>query len=369
MRKKKTTEEFKKEVYDLVKNEYEVLGEYINANTYIAMKHNKCGHIYSVTPSKFLCGRRCPECFGIKKKTSEGFKKEVYDLVKDEYEVLGKYTGNKNKIEIKHNKCGHAYMVIPSNFLLQDSRCPECFGTHLKTTEEFKKEVYDLVEDEYEVLDEYVNSYTPINMKHNKCEYVYPVRPSSFLRGSRCPECFGTHLKTTEQFKKEVYEKVGDEFEVLGKYINNKTPLEIKHSECGCTYLIRPNDFLRRYRCPKCSSRKGESAIIKILEKYNITYLHNKPYSGCKYKSLLRFDFLIFDNNNLKLICEFDGEQHFKPVEIYKGEDGFLETQVRDEIKNRYCSDNQIPLLRIPYWEFDNIDVILCRELYKLGLI
>ena len=53
MRKKKTTEKFKEEVYNLVKDEYTVLGEYLACNKKIEMKHNTCGYIYSVRPSSF----------------------------------------------------------------------------------------------------------------------------------------------------------------------------------------------------------------------------------------------------------------------------------------------------------------------------
>jgi len=51
-RKRKTHEEFIQEVYDLVGNEYTVLGKYINATTKILIRHNTCGHEYVVTPAK-----------------------------------------------------------------------------------------------------------------------------------------------------------------------------------------------------------------------------------------------------------------------------------------------------------------------------
>ena len=61
-----------------------------------------------------------------------------------------------------------------------------------KTDAEFKKEVFDLVGSEYEFLDSYVNSYTKIKVKHNKCGHIYEVRPNLFLNnGSRCPYCCG----------------------------------------------------------------------------------------------------------------------------------------------------------------------------------
>lgn len=176
--------------------------------------------------------------------------------------------------------------------------------------------------------------------------------------------------KTTEIFKKEVFELVGDEYDVLGEYINALAHILIRHNKCGNEYPVAPAKFLYGNRCPICSSSKGENFISSFLIKHSINYKHNISYGGCRYKEPLRFDFLIFDNdNNLKLICEFDGIQHFEPVEIFGGEEGFKETKIRDNIKNEFCKDKKIPLLRIPYWEIDNIHKILGKKLYKLGLI
>lgn len=62
MSKKVTTDDYKKRVKKLTGNEYEVLAEYVSAKSLIKMKHNVCGHIYDVSPSNFLSGRRCPQC-------------------------------------------------------------------------------------------------------------------------------------------------------------------------------------------------------------------------------------------------------------------------------------------------------------------
>ena len=57
--KKLTTEEFKEIVYDLVGDEYSVIGEYIKSRQKIAIKHNVCGKILEITPSSFRAGHRC----------------------------------------------------------------------------------------------------------------------------------------------------------------------------------------------------------------------------------------------------------------------------------------------------------------------
>lgn len=59
----------------------------------------------------------------------------------------------------------------------------------LKTTEQFKLEVYTLVQNEYSVLDNYINRHAKIKFQHNLCGHVYTATPGTFLRGSRCPKC------------------------------------------------------------------------------------------------------------------------------------------------------------------------------------
>ena len=65
----------------------------------------------------------------------------------------------------------------------------------------------------------------------------------------------------------------------------------------------------------------------------------------------LRFDFYLPEQNTL---IEYDGEQHFKPVNYYGGEEGFFYRKKNDKIKNEYCRNNNIKLIRIHYALSDN---------------
>ena len=218
MSRKKSDKQFKQEVFDLVGDEYSFLENYKKAVTKIKVRHNVCGNIYYVRPNDFLNGNRCPYCNGKIKKTNEQFKEEVYSLVGKQYTILGNYKNNKTKIKMKHNICGREYDVTPAKFLT-GNRCPYCAGLKKKTLEEFKKEVYDLVGDEYSVLNEYRGNHIKIKIKHNKCGNEYYVRPSNFLNGNKCPLCLEMPLrKTDKQFKKEVFDLVGDEYTLLEEY-------------------------------------------------------------------------------------------------------------------------------------------------------
>lgn len=123
-----------------------------------------------------------------------------------------------------------------------------------KTPEKFNLEIYALVQDEYTVLGTYTTNKTKLLFRHNICGYEWNVEPSSFLKGCRCPKCQKARFtKTTEQFKQEVCDIVGNEYSVLGKYININTPIKMRHNTCGDEFMMIPNNFLHKgNRCNKC---------------------------------------------------------------------------------------------------------------------
>jgi hypothetical protein len=93
----------------------------------------------------------------------------------------------------------------------------------------------------------------------------------------------------------------------------------------------------------------GENYIKLLLQEMNVSFVPQYTFDDCKYVYVLHFDFAIFYNNTLLGLIEYDGRQHFQPVDLFGGIEEFEKTKVRDNIKNTYCSVNNIPLLRIPY--------------------
>lgn len=94
----------------------------------------------------------------------------------------------------------------------------------------------------------------------------------------------------------------------------------------------------------------GERLIKEFLEDNKISYQREYPINDGK--STLFLDFLTPYG-----AIEFDGKQHFQPVEWLGGEQGFINTQNRDKRKNEYCKTHNIPLLRIRYDEIDVINI------------
>lgn len=344
--------------------------EFINLTPYqgskgkILHKHIPCGYIWNVKPNVLDQNTYgCPYCSGKVRKDIMYFKNEVKQLVNDEYTVVGDYVNTHTKTTFIHNVCGNKFAMSPNSFL-RGQRCPKCqHRSYRKTTEEFKEELFRLVGNEYTLEDEYINCRTKVNFRHNLCGKLWKTTPGEILSGYRCVHCYGNKLLSQEEFEKRVYEQRGDEYSVLGKYVNFSTKISIKHNKCGCIWSVVPATFLsKRSGCPKCNQSKGECRIEKYLIENKISYDLQKRYADLvgKRKMPLSYDFFLPQHN---LLIEFQGQQHERPCEWFGGEKQFEVQQEHDKLKRDYAKKYNIDLLEIWYRDFDNIEEILQNRL------
>lgn len=345
-----------------------------------------CGEIYRIDYNTFKSQnqRNCKKC-SIKKQ----IKKQTipFDIVKEYINGVNgngcvlltpkeEYINSCSKLNIVC-VCGKEFNKTFRTFKnTTQKQCKEC-GANITskklsmTHEEYIDIVGKLVGEEYSVLENYKNSTNKILMIHNKCGHKWLASPQGFIRnGRRCPVCSHKESgkkrrKSQEEFEAQTKEIWGEDYVVIGKYITMQTKVEIKHNKCNRTWNITPSHFLySKAGCPYCQQSKGENRIYKFLEMYNINYKKEFKFKDCKDKMCLRFDFAIFEKDNLQMLIEYDGQQHYKEFSKF-GNKSFLKTQKHDLIKNDYCKANNIKLLRIPYWDFDNIESILEEELSK----
>lgn len=228
-----------------------MLGEYVNSRKKVLFRHKTCGYSFQMAPNNFVQGNRCPNCSKLIRYTTESFRKKVAELVGNEYIVLGEFVNTQTKIHMLHNICGTEFDITPSSFI-QGHRCAKCSGVMKYTTDSFKKKVTELVGDEFVVLGDYVNNKTKIKMLHTICGYEYEMKPNHFLMGIRCPQCSGRQKLTTDVFIARVKNQVGEEYSVIGEYTNLKTKITMKHNVCGCIYDVTPSNFLEGHGCPDC---------------------------------------------------------------------------------------------------------------------
>ena len=364
--KTKTTEQFVKEL-KIINPEITVIGKYINSQTKIKIQHT-CGNKWESAPNNLLKGKSCPKCSKIKtsKKQTETTEQfiEKLKIVNPEITVIGKYINSQTKIEVQHT-CGYKWNTTPTS-LLQGSSCPKCFGTLKKTTKQFIEEL-KIINPEITVIGEYINSRTKIEVQHS-CGHKWKVTPNGLLQGTSCTKCARLVKKT--KFIKEIG-LINPELTVIGEYVNTQTKTKVQHS-CGYEWKARPSDLLKGKSCPRCKESKGEKFLSKVLTSNNISFVSQfNLVKNPKTNYWLKSDFAILNKDSEPiLILEYDGEQHFKPVEIFGGEKSLKATQYRDYVKNEYCKENNIPFLRFNYKQSENdITDLLLKQLKKMKLI
>lgn len=194
--------------------------------------------------------------------------------------------------------------------------------------------------------------------------HEFNTRWSDFKRRKRCTKCSAIVRRTDRSFREEVRKISDGEYVFIDDFVNVDVSIRVKHVTCGNVYKVTPYHFINReQRCPRCQESKGERRIQKFLTRHNIKHYREYSFDDCKLELPLRFDFAIKEKSGIRLLIEFDGRQHFEAVTFYGGVRYLKLTQKRDRIKNDYAKENNIPLLRIPYTEYDNIEEILTTHL------
>lgn len=379
MTKKMTNDEYAKRVFETVGDEYSVLEKYVDIKTKILMKHNICGHEWKISPNKFSMGRRCPKCsnertHNLQRKSVELLSEQIHEIFNGKVILIGgEYINNSSVMDFYCFTCENEFSSASSNILFR-KRCPICSKrqshvNRIKSQEEFLNGLFEVYKNEYIPLTKYITSDKHVLMRHSICGNEWLVSPSNILQGYGCPKCAinkraNSQRKEINVFLKEVDEIGQGEYILIGEYVNRSTKIEFKHVPCGNIVFISPANFLKGRGCRFCASSNGEKRIRAFLEENSVEFTCEYVFDDCRYVSSLWFDFYLPRYN---LCIEYQGKQHYESLDFFGGEKSFKEQVIKDRIKEKYCKENNIPLLIIPYWEFDNIKEILEQTLSELG--
>lgn len=260
--------------------------------------------------------------------------------------------------------------------------CPYCSN---KPGRKLPSEDYNLLvinpelckEWDYEKNDKLPEDYTPhansivswVCSKNPKHKWDADI--SNRVNGNGCPYCRGLYpsedynlLVCNPELCKEWDYSKND------KNPNEYTPVSgqsvyWKCKNCGYSWKTKISHRYNGTGCPKCGETKGEKEVRYTLinknEIFDPQYIFWDLLSDLG--NPLRFDFVVFydkEKTKIKLLVEYDGEFHYFPL---LGKKKLEKQKYHDQLKNDYCEKNNIKLLRIPYWDFDNIESILTKEL------
>jgi len=403
---------FIEKVSNIHSNKYDYsLVNYINSRTKIKIICKEHGE-FEQEPVNHKRGQGCPKCAGVNNSNKNEFIKKSKKVHGNKYDYsLIEYKNNKTKVKIicpehgefeqrpdnhinvktgcpkcannvlytndkfieksnlVHNnkykytkvkyKTAHIKVIItcpehgdfkqkPSRHLSGDG-CSKCSNNYNYTNDEFIEKCNLVHNNKYDYsLTKYINSHTKVKIicpEHG----TFSQNSSSHLKGIGCQMCYvDSRTHNNEIFIEKSKEIHGDRYDYsLIEYVNSYTKVKIICPIHG-VFEQEPHIHLRGFGCSSCKSSTGENKIKLFLENNNIEYIYQHIYDDCKDQRHLPFDFYLPKYN----ICiEFDGLQHFKPIEYFGGKKTFNITKNHDNIKNKYCEDNNIKLLRIKYNE------------------
>jgi very-short-patch-repair endonuclease len=332
------------------KYQYPTLKDKILSNDDIDILYN--GVLYKQKVVKHILLGRCPEK-NTPTKTTEEFIKDAEEVWGKKYDYsLTDYKGALKKIKVIYD--GVIFEQTASTHL----RCAPELNMNKdwfikRAQDKWGKDKYD-----YSLV-EYKHCKSKVKIIYTKTGEIFEQTPEGHL--SSAPENIKLAVrKTTEQFIRESNEVHDFKFSYeKTKYIKNQIKVIITcpiHGEFNQT----PLSHLQGNGCPNCNESKGERSIAKYLDRNEISYYRQHKFDDCLNIRLLPFDFYI---PKYRMVIEFDGKQHYEPVPHFGGLESYNRLKINDKIKNDYCEDNYINLIRIRYDQIDDIYRILYENL------
>ena len=203
----------------------------------------------------------------------------------------------------------------------------------------------------------------------NDCGHIWMAVWNDLHSMKGCSECWaknrGDHSRNFIDDVISTFNQAGIRLLEPENYKNNKQKLLSECLTCGHIWKTNYASIRRGRLCPNCNSSRGEKIIDDVLSDMGVKFKREKKFPKCKNIDFLRFDFHLPDYD----VCvEYQGKQHYRPIDFSgrgydKAEEVFETQQERDQIKRNFCDNSNIKLIEIPYWDFDNIEEILEREL------
>lgn len=278
-----------------------VLNEYQDMLTKVHAKCLLCGNEWDVIPASLIRGLGCPKCAKLStsrklKKTNEQFVREV-EISNNTVEVLDKYIDSHTKIRARCKIHNIIWECLPSA-LISGTGCPQCRNMKIqsalrKTHEQFVEEIHN-VNPNINIVGQYINSRTKLNVKCRICSNEWSVIPCTLQRGAGCPKCgrinqAGSRKKSSSEFSNEL-KMVNPNVEIIDEYVNSKTKIAVRCKECNYEWAVSPTSLLRGSGCPKCAGnmRKTHERFVSEMKSLNPNILIKGTYKNAKTNILVQ---------------------------------------------------------------------------------
>lgn len=385
--KRLTQEEFITKVNKKYNGNIVLETEYINSREKIkchCIKHDK--H-FNIVASGLLRKNAlgCDECvkenlYKFISFTDKDFCERINEVYGNNITILSKYSGSHNDITARCN-VHNTIWKTKAYVLLRGNGCCKCKSERNHSRQITPKNEFidklKLISPHINVIGIYDGMKVPILCKCTTHNIEWSILPSELIKGSGCKLCGIQKIKYKGTLSKEDYNEklkiMNPDIEVIGAYINTSVKTRFVCKKCNNEWLAPPCNLIygNITGCPHCQEySKGETAIRNFLTNNNIDFILHHTFvglNGCGNKPL-SYDFYLPEFN---ILVEFQGIQHEKPIKFSKSitdvevKKIFKRQQEHDRRKQEYAKLYNIKLLEIWYYDVDNINQILNKELYN----
>lgn len=211
-----------------------------------------------------------------------------------------------------------------------------------------------------EIIDfsHYDNGRSYYNVRCLYCNNIFTAKSNDLLNDSiESCGCVSNKLKGKSHLKSEKNNVYGD-LTVISETFNEKKQRWEFLCECTCGNTVSvPGNYLRSRNTKSCGCHKVNQSyevknILAELSDNNINYKTEYTFPDLLSDKgfPLRFDIAIFQNQkDNPILIEYNGEQHYKSIDFFGGEEYFNTLKNNDKKKEEYCKNNNITLIKLPY--------------------
>lgn len=358
----------------LLNNDGYTIEEYITSTNIIA--HDKNNYKYKICKSRYLSGKK-PDWLQFNPYAMDNIRNYFIMNHPNVELVTNEYKNCKMQIAFvckKHKSYGIQYRQL-DNMIHLGRHCHYCAlekSSKITSIEKIKERCKELG---LKYVDRVYNHdrngiLVKFECEKHKNKGIQTMSWDHFRNcASGCSYCVGKN-KSTQDFILEI-KGLNPDNEIIGEYTGLYNKIACRCKKCNNYWETTAASLKTGAGCPKCSSSHGERIISEILTKNGIKYETQKTFEGCLSVAKLKFDFYIPICN---VVIEYDGQQHFFPVDFAGrgkewAEQKFKDIQNRDKIKDDYCKRENIKLIRIPYNDYGKIDDYLAPVIQEYFLM
>lgn len=294
----------------------------------------------------------CKKCINNKsggRLSIQEFQLKIDKLYPNESLTVLNYTLKNRPCSIKCNNCGQIWTLQNAESFYNKYKkyvCKKCYPNKNNLMQQTILKFYLWKDNQdsfnFKNIPKKINSKTLIKGTCTFCGKESEKTIYDYLKNKKCKYCAKNVLKTIEEYQAEV----GEEYTVL-QYNGMSHKNKFKHNLCGFCYQASSTSFL----CPRCKGTKGERKVRAWLLKNNIIFQEQKVFIINNHK--LRVDFYLPEYN---YVIEYNGQQHYKPINFFGGETTFKRQQLYDNYKRQYFKNQ---MLEISYIDYNNINLLL----------